>query len=189
MSRITVEVVDPHSLVDNPKNPRLHDRDQLLKLGAALRRFGQTKPILARKANRMIVAGHGLRQAMMREGFSQAQVYFWDVDQQTADAFMLADNRLGDLSQDDPAKVEQLLHELEDFEAEELGFTDAQVEELLNPKAKDFVVEEMATDEVEDRFWISVRGPLQLQASALDKLKILLADYPDIDVEMGTSVL
>lgn len=180
---VTLAVTD---LVGNPRNARVHPPDQLEKLVAALRRFGQHKPILARRENRMVIAGHGLLRAATLAGLSHVRVLLWDVDQRTADAAMVSDNRLGDLSTDDPARLVALLDELLDFDPAALGFDQAALDRILADTAAAIQVYELPVRPVGDRFWISVKGPLWRQASALDRLKQVMAEYPEIEVELGT---
>ena len=66
-------------LTPNPRNPRRHAEAQLIHLQASLERFGQTRRILARKANKMIIAGHGIFEAANRCGMTEVEVLLWDV--------------------------------------------------------------------------------------------------------------
>ncbi len=100
------------SLVPNPRNPRSHPEVQIGRLAASIRRFGQTRPVLVRRENRMIVAGHGVALACARACLADIRVVLWDVDQATADAFMLGDNRLGQLGEDDSDRIRELLREM-----------------------------------------------------------------------------
>jgi ParB-like chromosome segregation protein Spo0J len=68
----------PADLVSNPRNPRLHPEDQLDKLAASLKRFGQPRPIIARAENHMIIAGHGIHAAAARAGLATLKVVLWD---------------------------------------------------------------------------------------------------------------
>jgi hypothetical protein len=50
---------------------------------------------------------------------------------------------------------------------EALGFTAADIEALFADGAS-LVVREIATSDISDSFWITVRGPLAQQATALE---------------------
>ncbi len=177
----------PDDLVSNPRNPRMHDERQIDHLVASLTEFGQTKPVLARKANHMIIAGDGIWQAAIRAGLKELKVLLWDVPQAKADAFMLADNRLGDLSGDDDMRVANLLKNIEDVSHQALGFTDEEVVQLLKDiEDQTIKIREITTGTLEDRFWISLRGALEKQAVVLEQLKKLLEKHPEIEVEQGT---
>jgi len=169
----------------NPRNPNRHPDAQIERLMAALEHDGQTRPVLARKANLMLIAGHGVYMAAQRLGWLELQVRVLDVDQPTADRIMLADNRFGELSSRDPDRVAELLREIDSDIWLTAGYTDEEAERLLKTSV-DIPVREIPTSAVEDTFWISVRGPLKQQAVVLSKLKAMLTEYPTVDVELGT---
>ncbi len=81
----------------------------------------------------MIIAGHGVKIACERAGLTQIRTVLWDVDQATADAFMLGDNRLAELGGVDADCVRELLHEYGLADVEAIGFSAAEVEELRLP--------------------------------------------------------
>jgi ParB-like chromosome segregation protein Spo0J len=174
-------------IIPNPRNPRRHPQDQIDRLMASLRRFGQTKPVMGRAANTMLIAGHGVWEAAKRAGLSELDCLVWQVDQKTADAYMLADNRHGDLSQPDGDRVAELLREIDAFDYMSVGFSDDEVDSLLNDLDADTLqVDEVDTSKVDDRAWVSIRCPLRVQAQMLDRLKAVMADVPDVEVELGT---
>jgi ParB-like chromosome segregation protein Spo0J len=173
-------------LVPNPRNPRRHPQEQLDQLVASVKRFGQPRPVLVRRENLMIVAGHGVTEACRVAGLAEIAVVLWDVDQATADAFMLGDNRLARLGKDDKAQIADLLRQIGIGDLEGLGYTAAEADALLADTVEDLDVVEVPTGEVADRFWISVRGPLAQQSKALQQLKVALADVPEVEVELGT---
>jgi hypothetical protein len=123
----------------------------------------------------------------MRElGLPEIEVIFWDVDQKTADEFLLADNRLAEHSHFDRERTRNLLEETPAEAYPALGFTDEEVAALLNEAGPSISVVEIDTDRVDDRFWINVRGPLPQQAQALRRLRQLMTELPDVEVELGT---
>lgn len=181
-----MSTADISSLVPNPRNPRRHSDDQLERLGAALKRDGQTKPLLARKANRMLIGGHGVMEAAKRIGWTQIKVLLWDVDQGTADRVMLADNRLSDLSDTDSDRVAELLREIDTVDWFGTGFSAEEAEKLFGGGGSDLELVELDTTKLDDEFWINVRGPLAEQAQVLQRIKQLLAEYPTVNVKLGT---
>ena len=173
-------------LVSNPRNPRKHPEEQLARLMASLRRDGQTKPVLARAANRMLIAGHGVTEAARRLGLPELVVMLWDVDQATADRVMLADNRLAELSAADHERVAELLGEIEAADHFAAGFSPDEVAKLMASFDEQISVAEISTSEVRDDFWINLRGPLPRQADVLARVKLLLGEYPDVQIDLGT---
>lgn len=176
------------SIVPNPRNPKKHPPAQITRLAASIRRFGQPRDVLVRRANRMIVAGHGVTEACRAAGLLEINVALWDVDQPTADAFMLGDNRLGELGQADTARVRELLLEFGQLDPESMGFSADEVASLTKELQDQIDVIEIPTTDVQDRFWISVRGNLADQAMALKLLIDVMGQLPSITVEMGTIV-
>jgi hypothetical protein len=144
--------------------------------------------VAARPRGHFIRECHGVHQAMMLAGEDHIVVDLWDVDQRTADAFLVADNRLGELSHPDVDRRRDLLRDLEldgeDFAA--IGFLPAEVEKLFADDPGSIAVREIQTTEIIDTFWITVRGPMPQQAFALRRLRELLAELPGVEVELGT---
>lgn len=121
-------------------------------------------------------------------GWTQINVAFWDVDQATADAAMLADNRLGELSSPDGDRVAELLREIPEVDWLSVGYSAEEAAKLTAElEAAEIAVREIATSTVADRFWISVHGPLVDQARVLQALKRVMAEFGLVTVEMGTT--
>jgi ParB-like chromosome segregation protein Spo0J len=173
-------------VIPNPRNDNQHARSQIEMLTESVKHFGQPRPILVRQANHMIIAGHGVWQAMIEAGEPEIDVLLWDVDQPTADAYLLADNRFHELSSPDMDRRAELLSEIppEDFAA--LGFLPAEVEAMLDG-GESLAVEEIATGDVLDRFWVGISGPLVHQAQALRRIREVMAEIPEIQVDIGVT--
>lgn len=179
------ETVAITSVIPNPRNDKKHPREQLDMLKASIEAFGQPRDILVRAENRMIIAGHGVHRAMEELGRDEINVVLWDVDQATADKFLIADNRLGERGVIDIDARRALLEEIPEDEWPAIGFLPEEVAAILDD-ADDIIVKEVETEPVLDRFWISVRGPLADQALALQRLQELMAVMPEVEVELGT---
>lgn len=176
------------TLIDNPRNPRLHPDEQIAQLMVSLKARGQYKPVLARRENRMLIAGHGVHKAIVRLGWPTIKVLLWDVDQATADAAMLGDNRLGENSTSDDDRVAELLREIPESDWLGVGFSDKQGEKLLKAlDDEEIEVREIETSVVQDTFWISIRGPLIQQADVLTRLKEVMKEFRAVSVEMSTT--
>ena len=175
----------PGDLVPNPRNPRVHPESQITRLMASLARDGQTKPVLARRENSMLIAGHGVTEAVRKLGWATIAVLLWDVDQATADRVMLADNQFSALSVNDKDRVSELLAEIDQTDYLASGFSAEDVAKLLGQFEEELEVLEIATTAVQDDFWVTCRGPLAQQAEVLGRIKQLLAEYRDVTVELG----
>lgn len=185
-SKFEQKRVQISSLIENPRNPRSHPEEQLAGLRASFKRFGQTKPILVRADNSMIIAGHGTRKAMELEGAKEIDVVLWHCDQKTADAFMVADNRLPAGAVDDIDRLAEILKEQSNAELAALGFDAESVASLFGDADEKITVEEIQTGTVQARFWITIRGPLKDQAKSLKRLKDAMKDLPEVHVDLGT---
>ncbi len=174
------------SIVGNPRNDNVHPVSQVDALQASIKNFGQPQPVLVRTANKMLIAGHGIHEAMVKAGETQIDCLLWDTDQPTADAFMLASNRLGELSYADPGRRRQLLIVLAEDEWGAVGFLPDEVAEILDQGEDPITVREVETGPVADTFWISARGPLKDQAAVLQKMREVMAEFPDVEVNLGT---
>lgn len=86
--------VDIDTLVLLPGNPRRGDVEAVKRSYAA---FGQRKPIVARRADRVVLAGNHQLMAARALGWAQIAVVWVDDDEITAKAFALADNHVADL--------------------------------------------------------------------------------------------
>jgi hypothetical protein len=89
-----------------PGNPRRGDVDAV---GRSLEEFGQRKPIVVRRSDRVVVAGNHTLQAAQRLGWESVAVVWVDDDDTRAKAFALADNRTAELGgYDDEALAEMI---------------------------------------------------------------------------------
>src|SRR5260370_17601905 len=102
---------------------------------------------------------------------------------------MLADNQLAAGGRDDPDLVRALLAEIDKAEWEAIGFGADEAEAILEDAAGEIEVKEIETGLVDDRFWISIRGPLGDQATALELLQEAMKKLPEADVELGPTPL
>jgi ParB-like chromosome segregation protein Spo0J len=108
-------------------NPRKGDVESIKK---SYERFGQRKPIVADRATGEIIAGNHQYLAAKELGWSEMAVVFVDDDRETAIAYGVADNRIGQLGEWD---VEELVFALEEIgldEIDSVGFSEADVEDF-----------------------------------------------------------
>lgn len=93
-------------LVPYAKNARTHGPEQIARLRASLREFGFVTPILVDKDNN-VIAGHGRLEAARAEGMREVPcVLVSDLTEAQRRAYILADNRLAELSGWDFSLVE-----------------------------------------------------------------------------------
>lgn len=133
-----IEMVPRASLVPNPDNPRKHSDKQLRQIGSSLDRFGFLVPIVVDDAS-LIVAGAGRWAAAGLLGIDEVPVirakFVTKADRR---AFALAENRLGDLSDWDDAKLSAELAYLyeQDYDLDLTGFSVGDLEFEIETDAK-----------------------------------------------------
>jgi hypothetical protein len=175
------------ALIPYVRNSRTHTDAQIEQIAQAMREWGWTNPVLIDE-NGGIIAGHGRVLAARKLGFAECPVMVatgWTDEQKRA--YVIADNKLTDNSSWDS---ELLLSELESlsekgFDLAKSGFTDDELEELFGGVNEKGDIKKVETSRVNDRFWISVRGPLSQQAEALQRLQTVM-DGLNLEIELGT---
>ena len=127
----------------DPNNPRLHSPRQIGQLRQSIETFDFNVPILV-DANLKVIAGHGRVLACQSLGWSEVPTIRLDhLTEAQAGAFMIADNRLTEISAWDDRLLAQQLKELSeldlDFSLEATGFQmgeiDLRIEGLATARA------------------------------------------------------
>jgi ParB/RepB/Spo0J family partition protein len=113
-------------------NPR-HNDDAVGAVVASIKRFGFGAPILARRANGEIIAGHTRWRAAQQLGLDRVPVRFLDLDPVDAHLLALADNRLAEEASWDDEMLAAVLIDLRVQQADlaATGFSDAELTKLL----------------------------------------------------------
>ncbi len=92
----------------HPRNPRRGDVDAV---AASLQRFGQQKPVVVQASTGHVVAGNHLLRAARQLGWAEVAASVVELDDASAVAYMLADNRTADLGGYDDALLAAILAE------------------------------------------------------------------------------
>lgn len=119
-----LEVIDINKLIPYANNARTHSDEQIKKIQSSLREFGFVNPVLIDKSF-SIIAGHGRVEAAKREGLTECPcVMVEHLSEAQKKAYILADNKLAELSSWDMDMVKIELEELQelDFDIELTGF-------------------------------------------------------------------
>ncbi len=134
-----------HQLKADPNNPRKHSDRQLKALTKSIKAFGFNIPIAVNASNQ-VIAGHARLEAAKRMGLSEVPVIRLDhLSDEQARAFLIADNRLSEMSEWNDELLAIQLKELSvlnlDFDLEATGFTmgeiDLHIEGLNNKEEED----------------------------------------------------
>jgi len=192
-----VEVVDIGALKPDEKNRRQRTQRSARMIAASMEEFGPARSIVIDENNELI-AGSGVLAAAAEAGVTKVQVIDGDgktlyavrrrgLSPEQKRALAIYDNRTAELSEWNP---EQLRDDQQHGRPLAAWFTDGELrKELRDLTDREAKVKELATGDVADRFWISVRGPLKAQASALQRLREMLKDIPDLEVDLGLSAV
>lgn len=106
------------SVIQDPANARKHGKKNTEAIRASLSGFGQTLPLIASRATKIIIAGN-CRQRVARElGWSHIAVVFVDYDNATALRYAIADNRIGEMGEWDEDVLNQLAKSMKDDDAD-----------------------------------------------------------------------
>ena len=102
--RIPIDTVSPF-----PGNPRQGDVGAIAE---SLRRFGQQKPIVVQESSRYIVAGNHLWHAAKALGWGEIAANVVEMDDRTAEAYLIADNRTSELGAYDEDALGEMLRKI-----------------------------------------------------------------------------
>jgi ParB-like chromosome segregation protein Spo0J len=136
---MNAEPVGVESVREDPENARVHGPEGVAAIAASLLRFGQRRPILARKDG-VVIAGNGTLRAARELGWKKILVRWTTLDAERARKYAIADNRAGELSEFDYAELKDQVTAL-GAASVGLGFSDTFLADLA---ATEFKGEEVA---------------------------------------------
>lgn len=161
VERHTIEYLPLDQIRPDPRNPRKHDKRHIQALAKSIAEFNFNVPVLVDDSGQ-IVAGHGRYEAARLLGMTEiAVVRLRHLDDARIKAFMIADNRLHDLSSWDNDNLAAILLELSeanlDFDIEETGFSVAEIDLRIAVDANE---EEADPEELEAGPQVTTLGDL-----------------------------
>jgi DNA modification methylase len=108
------------------KNPRAHSDADVESIIKSIRAFGWGEPLLARKEDGELIAGHGRVLAAERLGIKRVPVRYMDLSERLAHGLALADNKVAEKSRWDkellPVALEEQRVDVRVFEATGFSF-------------------------------------------------------------------
>jgi hypothetical protein len=130
--RLAVRYRPIDELTPDPVNPRAHKPSQIKRLAKSMQAFGVINPILI-DAESHIVAGHARVLAAKSLGLSELPTILLEhLNPAQLRAYMIADNRLGELATWDEPRLGMVLLELSvldlDFDLEVTGFDTGEID-------------------------------------------------------------
>jgi DNA modification methylase len=168
------------SLTAHPANYRRHPPEQIEVLRRSVRAHGLQKPLVIR-ADDVILAGHGLLEAVRLEGYRQVPVHVYTGKH--PDAFLVADNASAQLAVDDePALVALLKRLAADDELVATGYSEDELGSLITKlEAEDARRREETFDAVA-AMEAKPEGPTRVQPGEVWRLgrhRLMCADSTD----------
>ena len=107
-----IERVGIDKLIPYINNAKIHSDDQVTRIASSIREFGFVNPVLIDK-DFNIIAGHGRVMAAKKLGMTEVPcLYVEGLSEAQRKAYILADNRLGELAEWDMDLVKLELEEL-----------------------------------------------------------------------------
>lgn len=150
---IAAEYVALSTLRPWKRNPR-KNKEAISAVARSIESFGFGAPIVARRSDSRIIAGHTRYEAAKRLAMETVPVRFLDVTEEQANALALADNKLGEIAEWDDDQLKMILAELRSHDAELpaiAGWSDEELAKLLDdpvkPEFKEY--DESVADDVE----------------------------------------
>ena len=167
MSLATEAVLVPvDNLVPLEGNPRLGDVDAIV---SSYQKFGQLKPIVVNTRNHKkkgghpageVIAGNHQLEAAKRLGWTEIACVLVNLDDVTAKAFALADNRTGQLGTYDPDLLLNMLQDVAAFDLEGTGYSEADLDDLIRrlspPDLESLAASVGDVEEAKDEFHIKL---------------------------------
>ena len=114
------------------KNPR-KNAAAVAKVADSIKRFGFGAPLLARAADKQVIAGHTRLLAAKQLGLKHVPVRLLPLDPADAQLLALADNRLGEIAEWDDEALARVLAELkaEGADLAATGFPESDIDAIL----------------------------------------------------------
>lgn len=174
------EYIDINELVPWADNPR-DNENAIDDVARSIERFGFASPIIARKADFEIIAGHTRYKAARKLGLRKVPVRFVDLSPVDSHLLALADNKIAEKADWDDGGLRDVLISLEDLEPgslDGLGWTEEELNELIAP---DPVELDGSEDDVPE---IKEGAPIYSQVGEIYELgphKLLCGDSTDTE--------
>lgn len=126
-----IQNVATDKLIPYHNNPR---KDQAIdKLASSIKEYGFQQPIVVDK-DMIVIVGHTRLQGAKKLGLKKVPIVVADLSEAKAKAYRIADNRLNEDSNWDMDLLSSEINELleQDYNLDELGFDDLEIEKFLN---------------------------------------------------------
>lgn len=146
-----IQTMPVSALVPDAANARAHDARNLDAIKASLVAFGQQKPIVIDRANR-VIAGNGTLAAAIALGWETLACVRTDLGEGEARAFGVADNRTAELSAWDTSALAAVLEDIPQTLLDAVGFDAQELDTILGkpPEFKPNLTPRIAAETVRE---------------------------------------
>ena len=131
-----VKDFDIDQLIPWAKNPRINDH-AVDKVANSINKFGFASPVLARKEDKVVIAGHTRIKAAKKLKMKKIPVRFLDISKEDAEKLALADNKLGEIADWDEVLLKDILSNFDLTDQLDLGWTKDELTSLLDFEIQD----------------------------------------------------
>lgn len=148
------------------KNPRRNE-SAIQAVADSIRRFGFGSPIVARKENKEIIAGHTRYKAAKLLGLKMVPVRLMDISERDAHLLALADNKLGEIAEWDDS-VGDLLSDYNFGDAMLAGFSGVELGKMADSLCAETTTVSRLSDQLSYSVIVECENESQ-QAELLDR--------------------
>ena len=135
--------IEISKLIPDQANARKHNEKNMDAIVASLSRFGQRSPIVVQRQGMIVRAGNGRLEAAKRLSWSHIAAVIVDESSVDATAFAIADNRTAELAEWDDSVLAGLLDSLDPEDLKVTGFSEKDLELILNDQMPEPVQDEV----------------------------------------------
>lgn len=156
------------------ENPR-DNQAAIDEVAKSIKRFGFASPIIARTADKMIIAGHTRFEAAKKLGLKSVPVRFMDLDMNDAQLLALADNKMGEIADWDYEQLRTVIHSMnnQDLDLSNLGWSEFEIENLS--------LEIETGENNADEEWVDMPEYQHDDKTSAFSIKIHFANKEDLD--------
>jgi ParB/RepB/Spo0J family partition protein len=156
MTKQKIEVAAQWEFLDQLKewdeNPR-HNEEAIDTVAKSIKRFGFGAPIIARKEDGMIIAGHTRYKAAQLLQLDKVPVRYLDLDPADAKMLALADNKVGEISSWNDELLQDIFQDFQENEIDisDLGWSDNEIQHILTgPTIENYIAPENEELDMDD---------------------------------------
>jgi ParB/RepB/Spo0J family partition protein len=175
--------VDPAVLVPWDRNPR-NNEHAVSKVAESITAYGFASPIVARKSDNRVIAGHTRLKAAQQLDLKQVPVRYVDLTDDQASALAIADNKLGEIATWNEDELSAILNDLNEAGADldALGWQEGELNEIMEN-----LEPELYTTKIESPVY-EITGDCPNEDDIYDQSKTdkLLSDIKNTEMDEGT---